>query len=596
MKHVFRLDTRWIIILVGTASLALLFIGLLLPVKSQTFFFPHSADWDVRLSWSQAIRTSVNEYHQIPLWNPYRCGGAPLLGEAESDIVSVYTPFLMVFGPTVGYVISFFFYLFIGMYGLYKLARYVGISKAGSVLSGVGYFCSGLFIIPFVTGITNFLSLAYFPFVVLYIDQYLRSWNLRYAMYSGGCIALMFLSGFHYIPIVFLYVLIVSVIACLSQKRLKPLLGIGIIMLMFVGFSAIKLFPTLESFYTHTFDNGSFKFSGYSVDTLTYSLFSRNQSATAYAWPEPERRGFFHGFSYGIDENGMYVGWIFAALALWGFCKRRTSLFVHRVVFCVFFLIMFGENITPSLYSLLHQLPFFSFMRVAQRYRYIAMIPFVLFVGAGFDACVALLDRLLQRKKYVVTVVSVVALVVILFDMSWVNTRVFYDGFSVKPVQKVFVKSFVQVCVPNVANILGPELPIVSSGLGMRNCTENVLITPYAACIGEMSYKGEVYSMDSKIVVNKYLFSPNKLTLSIVSSGYGNVIINQNYDHGWIALVNGAFTRVTPLHGLLSVPISQGNSSIVLWYLPISFIFGVVLTVTTIVIAIKVTKSIDSAR
>lgn len=590
MKQLFSWRKRWLVGSVGVAIVALCIIGLFFSQPHTTFVFPHSHDWDLRLSWSQAVRATVLRYHQFPLWNPYRCGGAPLLGEPESDIFSLYAPFLFVFGPATGYLIVFFFYMLLGIYGLNRLASHVGISKAGSVLSGLGYFCSGLFIIPFVTGITSFLSMAYFPYVVLYIDLYLRSWNLRYALYSGGFIALMFLSGFHYIPIVFLYVFVVCTIACISQRRIKPLVGAGIILMFFVGLSALKLVPTLESLYVRTFDSGPYKFSGYSISTLIYSLFSRNQLSDAYAVFGVEQRGFLHGVSYGIDENGMYVGWIFGLLALWGFFQKKKWMYVQRIVWCIFFLLTFGENIVPSLYSVLHAVPFFSFMRVAQRYRYVSMIPFALFAGVGFDACVALLDRLLQRKKYVVTFISIVALVVIIFDMIWVNTRVFYDGFTVKPLQKVLAKSFAQVCVPNVANMLGPEFPIVSSGLGMRDCTENVLITSYAACLGEKSYKGEVYGVGSKIVVNTYMFSPNKLTLSIDSSGYGSVIINQNYDNGWIALINGAFTKVTPLHGLMSVPVGPGATSITLWYLPISFIFGGILMMITLIVAIRVIR------
>lgn len=140
MKQLFSWRKRWLVGSVGVAIVALCIIGLFFSQPHTTFVFPHSHDWDLRLSWSQAVRATVLRYHQFPLWNPYRCGGAPLLGEPESDIFSLYAPFLFVFGPATGYLIVFFFYMLLGIYGLNRLASHVGISKAGSVLSGVGIF------------------------------------------------------------------------------------------------------------------------------------------------------------------------------------------------------------------------------------------------------------------------------------------------------------------------------------------------------------------------------------------------------------------------------------------------------------------------
>lgn len=590
-KNWFGVRPLWVIIFF--LSFFLCVFAYFIDASNLTIVFPHTHDWDLHLSWSQAVRTSILQYHQLPLWNPYRCGGAPLLGEAESDVVSLYAPFLLMFGPALGYIVVSIIYFCIGLYGFYKLARYHDISKVGSVLVGIGYIFSGLIILPVVSGMTNFLSVVYLPFVVLHTEQYFQTKRIKHAIWAAACMAFMFLSGFHYPPILILYVLVYGLLLCIKTRQFKSMVYAVCITLLFVGFSAVKLLPTVESFNHRTFDNGIFKYSGYSVKSFLYSLISREQRSDSLLTLGDDIQGFLHGVTYRMDENGMYVGVVFLGFAVLGLVARRRKLGVEWGIFILFLLLAFGENITPSLYKFVQVLPFFSLMRVAQRYRYIFMVPFVLYAGIGFDVFFAWIRRNIHGKSRFIYSISVACVVLLSVDMLWVNTRILYDGFHLQPVPLHESASFTQVCQKNITTWEGYEFPIVLTGLGVRDCTENVLITKYAACIDDPKYKGEVYVLGTDGVIDAYTFTPNKLTLEVTALGRGVVVINQNFDSGWVVVANGKVSTGISTDNLLSTPIESGVTHIAFYYIPWSFILGCIITIGTIIASVAYIRRQD---
>ena len=48
-------------------------------------------DWDYHQSWALAARKSIVEYGQLPMWNPWHCGGMDFL---ENPLARVYSPSL----------------------------------------------------------------------------------------------------------------------------------------------------------------------------------------------------------------------------------------------------------------------------------------------------------------------------------------------------------------------------------------------------------------------------------------------------------------------------------------------------------------------
>lgn len=46
-------------------------------------------DWERNLAFLEYARKSIVDYHQIPLWNPYHCGGMPGIAYPESQRMDI---------------------------------------------------------------------------------------------------------------------------------------------------------------------------------------------------------------------------------------------------------------------------------------------------------------------------------------------------------------------------------------------------------------------------------------------------------------------------------------------------------------------------
>jgi len=59
-------------------------------------------DWDFITASQWSAYWTVRQYHQFPLWNPFECGGMPLLGDPQSHFLTPWFFLTMLFGPVVG--------------------------------------------------------------------------------------------------------------------------------------------------------------------------------------------------------------------------------------------------------------------------------------------------------------------------------------------------------------------------------------------------------------------------------------------------------------------------------------------------------------
>src|SRR5271170_2265254 len=93
----FNREVRWVVI--GSLAYALLFTYPWLTHLGQRSSF---GDWDTlgALQWSAYYE--VRSFHQLPLWDPYRCGGLPLLANPQSRILTPFFLLHLIFGPSLG--------------------------------------------------------------------------------------------------------------------------------------------------------------------------------------------------------------------------------------------------------------------------------------------------------------------------------------------------------------------------------------------------------------------------------------------------------------------------------------------------------------
>src|SRR2546427_6354046 len=99
-------------------------------------------DWDLLWQLQWAAQQSVAHFHQLPLWNPYKCGGMPLLANPHSRIITPFFLLHLLLGPVTGVHVEIPLHLAIGWGGGYLLARAQGLNPLAGVVSGTVFTAS----------------------------------------------------------------------------------------------------------------------------------------------------------------------------------------------------------------------------------------------------------------------------------------------------------------------------------------------------------------------------------------------------------------------------------------------------------------------
>ncbi|MBI4767757.1 MAG: hypothetical protein HY787_24705 [Deltaproteobacteria bacterium] len=306
-------------------------------------------DWDQHLFYHEVPRLTVIEYGQIPLWNPYYCGGTVMLANPQSRLLSPFFILTLIFGTVVGLKIEIFLHIVLGLVGMYLLARYYSLDPLIAWLPPLLFMLSTMFTLNLTVGMTWFLSVAYLPWIFLFYQNSFD--HPLYIWATAGFLALMFFEGGAYpLPITFLFLFLYT-LGSLSRRRSggSPLILFGLSLFITFCLGAIKIFPSFIFLWDHPRHISDY--SGYSITSLIYSLFNRDQGLEAVDKFSNER-GFWNGITYGMDENGVYIGLAAGLLFIFGIFLNWKKYWT--LILCLFFFLWlgFGDKAFISLWEL----------------------------------------------------------------------------------------------------------------------------------------------------------------------------------------------------------------------------------------------------
>ena len=124
-------------------------------------------DWDQLLVYQSVPVETLLRYHQFPLWNPFMCGGMPMLGNPQSRFLSPFLPLSLLFGSVPGVQLEIPLHLALAFAGGYVLARVLALLSRVAALATAAIFpaCSA-FSLHFAVGHDGFFSCAYMPWLL----------------------------------------------------------------------------------------------------------------------------------------------------------------------------------------------------------------------------------------------------------------------------------------------------------------------------------------------------------------------------------------------------------------------------------------------
>ncbi|MBW2263994.1 MAG: hypothetical protein JRG91_18690, partial [Deltaproteobacteria bacterium] len=221
-------------------------------------FTGHAHDWSYFTCHAHAAHLTYVKYHQIPLWDPYFCGGIPALGNLQNNVVAPSFVFPLLFGLLPGLKIAFLAFFIAGMEGGYRLARHLGIRGMGAVAASLAFCFSGRFVQLFNDGHPPFLTFLLAPWALLCFEKGLGS--RRWILAGGGVMAIVFMEG-GAVPLPFISFMLVVWAACrtvvlLATSRAefpvhRPLATLAAMAAVAAGLSAFRLLPVLDTLYAN---------------------------------------------------------------------------------------------------------------------------------------------------------------------------------------------------------------------------------------------------------------------------------------------------------------------------------------------------------
>jgi hypothetical protein len=128
--------------------------------------FPHTQTHDGKFfqKMVEVIRVSVQRYHELPLWNPFECGGVPLWDNPQGVAAAPLTFLNLIVGSTRAIELWYVLHTAAGVVCMWTLARgELGMSIQASLVSAAAWPLAGVNNMHFTGGHIVWVSYLYFP-------------------------------------------------------------------------------------------------------------------------------------------------------------------------------------------------------------------------------------------------------------------------------------------------------------------------------------------------------------------------------------------------------------------------------------------------
>lgn len=576
---------------------ALLSIIAAFPIIS-TFSNWGQLDWDQHTFYHAVPRHTILSFFQFPLWNPYHCGGTAALANPQSTFLSPLYLLVLLFGEIYGLKLQIFAALFIGMLGMYFTSRQLKYGEYSSYLPAIVFFLSSWFALRANVGHTIYFSMAFFPWIFYF---YLKSFeHLKYIIPAALFTAFLLFGGAVY-PIVFIGLVLglYGLFTAVQQKSLKPILHATYILALFALFAAIKLLPMIE--FSGKYASLQEDTQYHSPSLLLNSLLARNQKELLLSgifmprdipFEEVLIKRIGGELPWAWHEYGNYLGIIPMLMLIAGlyWYKRIWPLLASAAVLL---LLALGDASPVNIWSMLHKLPLMQSLHGPSRF----IISFTFFAALiiGYVSSrieikgrVSVAKRKISSKTIIIAVTSIIAI-----DLLLVSWPLYANTFDIKP--PAIERSSDEIIPIWSSAPLISQYPNFLQGLATVDCYERVhppiRALPAFIDTGEQvpQYNGEAYFPANNQTQQLLYNSPNKVIVNVQPDGFEHtLVLNRNYDSGWKAKGKEVYNY----NGLVAAKVTPLDTAVTFYYLPASFLIGLVITIVTIIGSIIVFRKL----
>jgi hypothetical protein len=526
-------------------------------------------DWDQHMLYHWVPFETVRRFGEVPLWNPYLCGGMPMLGNPQSRWYSPFFLLHLVVGPELGVQLEVIAHIALAWLGAFVLARTIGLSRVASLVPAVVFAGSSAFYLHIGEGHTTWLPFAYVPWT-------LAAALARRPFVAGALLALSIgEGGVHPAPYAALALVALAIHRSVVERSARPLGDLALTAMMAFCLAAPKLLLAHELMTSYP------RFTQ-SSETMTFgqlaeALFSRSQDLDYTPAGQP----------YAFHEYGAYVGPIAAVLAVAGLWTRRRTAVPWLLLALTGIALAAGPILGGELspWALLHQLPLFASLRVPSRFLLLTVLAVGVLAGLGMEA----FTRSGQRRLAVAAVLLLAAAI----DAAAVgphNLRYALQRPSDPlPTQAVFVQ------FRDEADTRMYQL--ARANMGALTCYEPLKPVTSVLARNDAGYRGEQYLLNGGSVT-LVEWTPHRLVFDVVAAQPDVLVVNQNHHPSW--RIEEGYGTIAAQNGLLAVRVTPGAQRVALEYESARFTIGLALaglgTVAAAVTAVRKRRRMRADR
>ena len=334
-----------------------------------------AGDWDAFTAQATAAHRAVFEFGQLPLWNPYHCGGASLVDNFQARVFAPSFGLTLLFGPFMGNRIWWLVILALGIEGSRRFAASIGAGRWGAWLCALAVCCNGSIALHVAAGHLGLVTIVLLPWVLLGLKSSLLSGNRGWVSAALWSAVILLEGGLQVFILGSLLVGSWVVYESVKIRHARPLLVSAAAVLLAIGLSAIMLLPA--GLLLAGLDRGALPREAIPPSALFDILLGPDQNSNG--------RTRFDGQVWWWHEYGTYLGPVLlAALAAGaGIAKGRALPWI--VLGFLFLWTGLGDVGPVNPWTALHQLPVFSKVRVCSRMFMYMAICWGIAASLGFD-------------------------------------------------------------------------------------------------------------------------------------------------------------------------------------------------------------------
>lgn len=491
----------------------------------------------------EAARLSVLRFHQLPLWDPYYCGGISGLGTPSSRFASPTFLLTLVFGTLRADALIAILMTVVGLEGTFRYVRARGGGSLAAMTAAPVFALSGVYAHTAALGWTNFYGFELVPWA-LYGIRLAVGGSRRGVVVAALAVGWMIGFGGTYTGPLTALAGAFEVFSILAQEANKPRrVAHGVLMALLVALlaaalSVVRLWPVAE----------------------TLAASPRIIGGTGGLNPTDLAHALFGNLDHQFKRADFLIGLPIAPLLLVGIFRKKSLPLAIGVGLWVW--LALGYKVHTSLFALLRGVPPYTMLRAPER--------FLVFVALAAAALIALGVRRFEagaRRKPGFLFAAVLCQLLLIGNTVLLiqNAHAEAHGRSMVPAPPVMARDFHQA---RGNRWIAAYYPFMSRGT--LSCFDDYNVAQSPELRGDLEHEEYLADPDAG-TLTETRWSPGRIDLHADLTRPSRVYVNQNWHPGWRSNVGAVVEDA----GQLAIDLPQGTANVSIVFQPRSAVGGI---------------------